>query len=114
MVYHKINSSIDLNFKKTTKPEDDTMYLATGLGERRRPPRTGQSSNMFVSSNPRLGERWRLSGPAPSYRPPIDKGGQPVDDSYGHHLLTILAGPSRWQTYLTQAMANRATTVPRQ
>ena len=113
MVYHKINSSIDLNFKKTTKPEDDTMYLATGLGERRRPPRTGQSSNMFVSSNPRLGERWRLSGPAPSYRPPIDKGGQPVDDSHGHHLLTILAGPSRWQTYLTQAMANRATTVPR-
>lgn len=89
------------------------MYVATGLGERRRPLCTGKSSNMVLSSNPRPGERWHLSGPAPSYRPPIDKGGQPVDDSHGHHLLTILAGPSRWQTYLTQAMANRATTVPR-
>jgi len=68
---------------------------------------------MLLSSNPRLRERWRLSGPAPSYRPPIDKGGQPVDDNHGHHLLTILAGPSRWQTYLIQTMANRATTVPK-
>ena len=59
------------------------------------------------------GERWHSSGPAPSYRPPIDKGGQPVDDSHGHHLLTILAGPSRWQTYLTQAMANGVMMVPR-
>jgi outer membrane protein OmpA-like peptidoglycan-associated protein len=90
------------------------MYVATGLGEERRgPSRAGKSSNMLLPRNPRLGERWHLSGPAPSYRTPIDKGGQPVDDSHGHHLLTILAGPSRWQTFLTQAMANRATTVPR-
>ncbi len=67
---------------------------------------------MFVMTNPGLGERWHLSG-TPSYRPPLDKGGLPVDDSHGHHLLTILAGPSPWQTYLTQAMANRATTVPK-
>jgi outer membrane protein OmpA-like peptidoglycan-associated protein len=68
---------------------------------------------MFVRSDPRFGGRWHLSGPAPSYRPPMDKGGQAVDDSHGHHLLTILAGPSPWQPYLTRAMANRATTVPR-
>ena len=68
---------------------------------------------MFLSSDPRPGERWYLSGPTPSYRPPIDKGGLPVDGSHGQHLLTILAGPSRWQAHLTKAMANRATTVPR-
>lgn len=67
---------------------------------------------MFVRSYPGFGGHWHFSGPAPSYRPPMDKGGQPVDDSHGHHLLTILAGPSRWQTHLTKAMANRATTVP--
>jgi outer membrane protein OmpA-like peptidoglycan-associated protein len=68
---------------------------------------------MFVWTNPTLGEQWRLSGPAPAYRPPLDKGGQAVDDSNGKDLLTILAGPSPWQMYLTKAMANRATTVPK-
>lgn len=69
---------------------------------------------MFVRNHTRLDGHWHLSGtPTPPYRPPIDKGGQPVDDSHGHHLLTILAGPSPWQPYLTRAMANRATTVPK-
>lgn len=67
---------------------------------------------MFVRSDPRLGERWYLSG-ALGYQPPIDKGGKPISDRDGPHLLTILAGPSRWQAHLAKAMANRSTTVPK-
>ena len=67
---------------------------------------------MFVRSDPRLGERWYLSG-ALGYQPPIDKGGKPISDGDGPHLLTILAGPSRWQAHLAKAMANRSTTVPK-
>ena len=63
---------------------------------------------MFVRSDPSLGEGWYLSGPAPQY-----KGGQAVGDGDGHHLLTILAGPSRWQTHLTKVMAMPAAAVPK-
>jgi outer membrane protein OmpA-like peptidoglycan-associated protein len=68
---------------------------------------------MFVRSDPGIGERWYLSGPALGYQPPINKGGQPISESDGPHLLTILAGPSRWQAHLAKAMSNRSTTVPR-
>lgn len=40
-------------------------------------------------------------------------GGLPVNEGDAPHLLTILAGRSSYQTYLTKAMANRATTVPK-
>ena len=68
---------------------------------------------MFVNRHPGFGGRWQFAGPAPAYRPPISNGGQPVDDSHGPHLLTILAGPSRWQAHLTKAMASPATAVPK-
>ena len=67
---------------------------------------------MFVGRYRQFSGPWQFSGPAPAYRPPISNGGQPVDDSHGHHLLTILAGPSRWQAHLTKAMASPATRVP--
>ena len=68
---------------------------------------------MFVRSDPGFGEGWYLSGPAPSYKPPINTGGQPISDRDGHHLLTILAGPSRWQAYVTKSMAKPAAAVPK-
>jgi hypothetical protein len=69
---------------------------------------------MFVWTNPPPGApRPGLGDPLPSsYKPPINKGGQPVDEKDGKHLLTILAGPSPYQIYLARAMANAATTVP--
>jgi hypothetical protein len=41
------------------------------------------------------------------------KGGLPVGEDDARHLLTILAGPSSYQSYITRAMAHRATTVPK-
>jgi hypothetical protein len=41
------------------------------------------------------------------------KGGLPVGEGDAQHLLTILAGPSSYQSYLARAMANRGTTVPK-
>lgn len=40
-------------------------------------------------------------------------GGLPVGEGDAHHLLTILEGPSSYQSYFKRAMANRATTVPK-
>jgi len=44
---------------------------------------------------------------------PLKKGGLPVNEGDARHLLTILAGRSPYQPYLTRAMANRASTVPK-
>ena len=52
------------------------------------------------------------SGPTP-YKPPMDIGGQAFSETDGKHLLTILAGPSQYQRYIAPAMANSATTVPK-
>src|SRR4030095_8944748 len=40
-------------------------------------------------------------------------GGLPVGEDDAKHLLTILAGRSPYQPYLTRAMARRATTLPK-
>src|SRR5262245_48807128 len=60
MVYHKINSLIDLKFKQTTKSEDDTMYLVTGLGQpdtrRNAPPKSDEEAPQVP---PRRGQRRR-------------------------------------------------------
>ncbi len=53
-----------------------------------------------------------LGQPPGNYRPPLDKGGQPVGEGDARHLLTILAGPSPYQPYLARAMAQHATTLP--
>lgn len=53
-----------------------------------------------------------LAQPPARYRPPFDKGGQPVGEGDARHLLTILAGPSPYQPYLLRAMAQHRTTVP--
>jgi len=50
-----------------------------------------------------------LGAPPASFK----KGGLPVNEGDAHHLLTILEGRSSYQPYLTRAMANRATTVPK-
>ena len=50
-----------------------------------------------------------LGAPPASFK----KGGLPVSEGDAHHLLTILEGRSSYQPYLTRAMANRATTVPK-
>jgi len=42
---------------------------------------------------------------AKQYKPPFDKGGLPVGGSDGHHLLTILGGPSAYQPYILHNMA---------
>jgi hypothetical protein len=50
-----------------------------------------------------------LGAPPASFK----KGGLPVSEDDAHHLLTILEGRSPYQPYLTRAMANRASTVPK-
>jgi hypothetical protein len=67
---------------------------------------------MFIRvSHDRLAEGL-LGAPPARYKPPFDKGGQPIDEGDARHLLTILGGPSSYQKYLKKAMAQRATTVP--
>ncbi|MET0555851.1 MAG: hypothetical protein ABW221_22620 [Vicinamibacteria bacterium] len=68
---------------------------------------------MFVWDRSGIGEDHRLSGGscAKGYRPPLDKGGLPVSGADGKHLLTILAGPSPYRTYIAPAIATGAVPV---
>lgn len=63
---------------------------------------------MFIRVNDGYGDPF-LGAPPASFK----KGGLPVSEDDAHHLLTILEGRSSYQPYLTRAMANRATTVPK-
>jgi outer membrane protein OmpA-like peptidoglycan-associated protein len=67
---------------------------------------------MFIAVAPDGGADARLGAPPARYKPPFTKGGQAIGEGDARHLLTILAGPSSYQPYLTKAMARRATTVP--
>ena len=62
---------------------------------------------MFIRVNDGSGDGF-LGQPAR-----FKNGGLPVTEGDAPHLLTILAGRSSYQPYLTRAMANRATTVPK-
>jgi hypothetical protein len=64
---------------------------------------------MFIRVNDGYGVSF-LGAPPASFK----KGGLPVSEGDAHHLLAILAGRSSYQPYLARAMANRATTVPKQ
>ena len=50
-----------------------------------------------------------LGAPPAKYKPPFDTGGMPVGEGHAKDLLTILAGPSRWQPYLQKVMAQQTT-----
>jgi hypothetical protein len=63
---------------------------------------------MFIRVNDGYGDGF-LGAPPASFK----KGGLPVGEDDAHHLLTILEGRSSYQSYLTRAMAQRATTVPK-
>lgn len=64
---------------------------------------------MFIRMNyDRYGDGF-LGAPPARFK----KGGLPVGEDDAQHLLTILAGPSSYQSYLALAMKHRATTVPK-
>jgi len=65
-------------------------------------------STWYDRIGPRLGQP---SGK--SYKPPYDSGGIPIEEKDGPKLLTILAGPSPYQTYIHQALAIQGATPPR-
>jgi hypothetical protein len=63
---------------------------------------------MFIRVNDGYGDGF-LGAPPASFK----KGGLPVGEDAAPHLLTILERRSSYQSYLTRAMAQRATTVPK-
>ena len=46
------------------------------------------------------------------YKPPYDKGGIAIGNSDGHHILTILGGPSPYQSYIAHNMGIKGAKPP--